>query len=138
MRSSWLLFAAVFTACAGPESRSIDDAALVAHGSGENWLAFGRTLNEQRFSPLTQIDTSNVANLKVDWFLDLPEKSGLVSTPLAANGVLYFIGGMNVVRAVDATNGRLIWSYDPRVANEPTGCARASTTVAASPSGGTR
>lgn len=103
-------------ACSGTE-RSIDDAALVADPRGENWLAFGRELNEQRFSPLVQIDTSNVARLKVDWFLDLPEKSGLVSTPLVSNGVLYFIGGMNVVRAVDATSGRLIWSYDPRVAD---------------------
>lgn len=116
MRPNWLLFAAALFACAGPESRSIEDGALVADSSGENWLAFGRTLSEQRFSPLRQIDATNVANLKVDWFMDLPDKSGLVSTPLVSDGVLYFVGSMNVVRAVDATSGRLIWSYDPRVA----------------------
>ena len=85
---------------------------------GEDWLAFGRTLSEQRFSPLRQIDTSNVKDLKVDWFIDLPDKSGLVSTPLVANGVLYFIGSMNRVRAVDATSGRLIWTYDPKVTEQ--------------------
>jgi quinohemoprotein ethanol dehydrogenase len=115
LRPSCLLIAA-FTACGGPQPRAIEDSALVADQSGENWLAFGRTLSEQRFSPLRQIDTTNVANLKVDWFVDLPDRSGLVSTPLVADGVLYFIGSMNVVRAVDATNGRLIWTYDPHVA----------------------
>ena len=115
MRPRWLLLATLVAACAGPEVRSIEDAALVADSSGENWLAYGRTLSEQRFSPLKQIDASNVARLKVDWFIDLPDKSGLVSTPLVSDGVMYFIGSMNVVRAVDATNGRLIWTYDPRV-----------------------
>ena len=112
----WLLFAAALSACARAEPHAIDDGALVADSSGENWLAFGRTLNEQRFSPLKQIDATSVAKLKVDWFIDLPEKGGLVSTPLVSNGVLYFVGSMNIVRAVDATSGRLLWSYDPRVA----------------------
>ena len=118
MRPNWLILATALAACAGPESRSIQDAALVADSSGENWLAFGRTLSEQRFSPLKQIDASNVANLKVDWFLDLPDTRGLVSTPLVNNGVLYFIGSMNIVRAVDATSGRVLWSYDPQVAKQ--------------------
>ena len=52
MRPSWPLFVGALVACAGPESRSIPDSALVADPGGENWLAFGRTLNEQRFSPL--------------------------------------------------------------------------------------
>jgi hypothetical protein len=38
-----------------------------------------------------------------------------VSTPLVVDGVLYFVGSMNVVRAVDATSGQLLWEYDPRV-----------------------
>jgi quinohemoprotein ethanol dehydrogenase len=118
MRPIWCLCSAVVVACAGAESRSVTDSALVADPSGENWLAFGRTLNEQRFSPLRQIDTATVNGLKVDWFVDLPDRGGLVSTPLVANGVLYFIGSMNVVRAMDATSGRSIWSYDPKVTEQ--------------------
>ena len=38
----------------------VDDAAMSDDGSGDNWLAFGRTLSEQRFSPLKQIDDANV------------------------------------------------------------------------------
>lgn len=77
------LIASVFVlaACGGSDTRSIDDAALSDTSQGENWLAFGRTLSEQRFSPLRQIDTSNVKDLEIDWFLDLPDKGSMVSTP---------------------------------------------------------
>lgn len=65
----------------------IDDAALANESNREDWLAFGRTHSEQRFSPLAQIDASNVAELRVDWVRDLPEDTGLVATPLVAGGV---------------------------------------------------
>ena len=94
----------------------VDDAALAREPSGAHWLAFGRTYSEQRFSPLASIDRSTVGSLAVDWYLDLPGERGLVSTPLVVDGVLYFIGSMNVVRAVDAASGALLWEYDPDVA----------------------
>ena len=111
---SALLWLCLLSACGGAP-RAIDDAALADTAQGENWLAFGRTYNEQRFSPLTEIDTATVSGLKVDWFLELPDDRGLVSTPLVADGVLYFVGSMNKVRAVDATDGRVLWTYDPHV-----------------------
>jgi len=82
---------------------------------GANWLAFGRTYSEQRFSPLTQINSLNVGDLAVDWYLDLPNDRGLTSTPLVVDGVLYFIGSMNIVRAVDGRTGELLWEYDPDI-----------------------
>ena len=82
---------------------------------GVNWLAFGRTYSEQRFSPLTQINAANVSELAVDWYINLPDARGLVSTPLVVDGMLYFNGSMNVVRAVDATSGAMLWEYDPKV-----------------------
>ncbi len=93
----------------------IDDEALANESNSEDWLAFGRTYSEQRFSPLTQINATNVAGLKVDWVRDLPEDTGLVATPLVADGVMYFVGSRNVVRAVSATSGELVWQYDPKV-----------------------
>ncbi len=98
-----------------PPATVVDDAALAHEGGGQNWLGYGRTYSEQRFSPLTQIDDASVSELGVDWVLELPDDRGLVSTPLVVDGVLYFIGSMNVVRAVDATSGELLWRYDPRV-----------------------
>jgi quinohemoprotein ethanol dehydrogenase len=93
----------------------VDDAALGNEASGDHWLAFGRTYSEQRFSPLTQINDTTIARLRPDWSLELPTDRGLVSTPLVVDGVLYFIGSMNVVRAVDAQSGKLLWTYDPDV-----------------------
>ena len=102
-----------------------DDKALADESQAANWLAYGRTHNERRFSPSDQVNTGNVANLKVDWFLDLPNDVGLVSTPLVVDGTLYFTGTMNVIRAVDAVTGELLWEYDPKVADEIRGKRRA-------------
>ena len=65
--------------------------------------------SEQRFSLLEQINTSNVARLGVDWTIDLPEAVGPVATPLVADGVMYFVGSRNIVRAVSAATGKLRW-----------------------------
>lgn len=80
-----------------------------------DWLAYGRTHSEQRFSPLTDINRDTVSRLGVAWYMDLPDDVGLVSTPLVVDGVLYFVGSMNVIRALDATTGALLWQYDPEV-----------------------
>ena len=46
---------------------------------------------------------------------------GLVSTPLVVDGILYFVGTMNIVRAVEAVSGEILWTYNPRVAEEIAG-----------------
>ncbi|MEQ1585806.1 MAG: PQQ-dependent dehydrogenase, methanol/ethanol family [Cyclobacteriaceae bacterium] len=97
------------------DSLLAEDQEIADESQTENWLAYGRTHNERRFSPLKNINTTTIGNLKVDWFLDLPNDRGLVSTPLVIDGVLYFCGTMNIVRAVDATSGKLMWEYDPEV-----------------------
>ena len=99
-----------------PGSTTVNDAAMADDSQGENWLAFGRTYSEQRFSPLTQINQSNVGSLELDWYIDLPNSRSLVSTPLVVDGIMYFISSMNIVRAVDATSGEELWRYDPQVA----------------------
>jgi quinohemoprotein ethanol dehydrogenase len=106
----WLL-----TAGCGATGLRIGDADLADESNREDWLALGRTHSEQRFSPLAEIDVTNVARLKVDWYRDLPEDTGLVATPLVADGILYFVGSRNVVRAVSATSGELLWQYDPKL-----------------------
>ena len=105
------------TAYSAYAAQHIDDAALGDESNSTDWLAHGRTYSEQRFSPLDQINASNVANLKLDWFLDLPDAVGLAATPLVSKGVMYFTGSHNIVRAVDASSGELLWTFDPRVAN---------------------
>ena len=115
MRAS-LLALGVALAVTPARAGDVDDAAMADESNTEEWLAYGRTHSEQRFSPLTQINRSNVSQLKVDWFIDLPDAVGLVATPLVADGVMYFVGSRNIVRAVSATSGELLWRYDPRIA----------------------
>src|SRR5262245_48944928 len=99
----------------GIDPASVNDISIADESLTSDWLAYGRTHNERRFSPLTDINVETVSRLGVDWYLDLPNDVGLVSTPLVVDGTLYFNGTMNVVRAVDATSGKLIWEYDPEV-----------------------
>ncbi|MEZ5559909.1 MAG: PQQ-dependent dehydrogenase, methanol/ethanol family [Pseudomonadales bacterium] len=116
-----LLCAASLATAAGI---NITDRDIADSSDTADWLAYGRTHDEQRFSPLTDISTDTVGRLGVAWYLDLPDDVGLVSTPLVLNGVLYFTGSMNVVRAVDARTGRLLWEHDPEVAREVAGHKR--------------
>ncbi len=99
-----------------PDMSTIGDREIADEQRTADWLAYGRTHSERRFSPLNDIRRGTVNRLGVAWYLDLPDDVGLVSTPLVVDGVLYFTGTMNVVRAVNATSGELIWSYDPDVA----------------------
>ena len=88
-------------------------AAIAASEQDGNWLSYGHSYNEQRYSPLTQINETSVGRLGLAWHLDLPGMRSLVSTPLVIDGVLYFSGSFSVVFAVDAVSGKLLWKHDP-------------------------
>jgi quinohemoprotein ethanol dehydrogenase len=107
-------FSLVLAAGAARAETVVDDQALGDESQGANWLSYGRTYSEQRFSPLKQIDTTNVGKLGLAWSLDLPTDRSLLSTPLVIDGVLYFTGTFSVTRAVDAKTGKLLWEYDPK------------------------
>ena len=94
---------------------TVNDATLGDEADGRNWLAFGRTYSEQRFSPLDQINAGNVNKLGLAWHLDLPNDRSLVGTPLVVDGVMYFEGSYNLIYAVDARSGKVLWNYDPQV-----------------------
>ena len=83
----------------------VDDAFLANETNEANWAGFGRTYSEQRFSPLAQINAQNVREIGIDWFLDLPKDRSLTGTPLVIDGVMYFNGSYNIVRAVNAATG---------------------------------
>ncbi len=75
-----------------------------------DWLMLGRTYDEQRFSPLDQVNQSNVNTLRMVWIRGLP--AGAESTiPIVYDGVLYVVSPINSVLALDATTGDLIWEY---------------------------
>jgi PQQ-dependent dehydrogenase (methanol/ethanol family) len=91
---------------------------LAADAEPGQWLSHGRTYHEQRFSPLTEIDTANVGELGLAWFGDLPTTRAQESTPLFIDGVLYVTTAWSNVLAFDARSGEELWSYDAQVPRE--------------------
>jgi quinohemoprotein ethanol dehydrogenase len=83
-----------------------------------NWMSYGRTYNEQRFSPLKDINEHNVGRLGLAWYYDLDTRRGQEATPLVVNGRMYFTSAWSKVFALDAATGSLLWSYDPKVPPE--------------------
>jgi quinohemoprotein ethanol dehydrogenase len=95
----------------------INDTALKNADSSGEWLTYGHTWSEQRYSPLKLIDTSNVTRLGLAWSHEIGQGGGpQEATPLFSNGVLYGITNWSITFAVDARTGKEIWRYDPEVA----------------------
>jgi quinohemoprotein ethanol dehydrogenase len=96
------------------------DAARVAKADDEagQWLVHGRTTSEQRHSPLSSIDRSNVKSLGVAWSFDLGSTRGVEATPIVVDGVMYLTAAWSVVFALDAVTGKELWKYDPKVPGE--------------------
>src|SRR5262249_14010920 len=77
-----------------------------------NWVYFGQDQAGTKYSTLTQIDTSNVKNLKRAWTFHTGDKSGFFeSTPLVIDSVMYF-AAQNGFFAIDAVTGQQIWKFD--------------------------
>jgi PQQ-dependent dehydrogenase (methanol/ethanol family) len=92
------------------------DTARIEAGGQNDWLTNHGSYKSYHFSPLAQINTSNVANLGVAW-IHIPGRStrGLQSTPLVADGVLYYTGSYSRVFALNGATGEVIWSYFPEL-----------------------
>jgi quinohemoprotein ethanol dehydrogenase len=103
------------TLACGAASARVDNAVLANEQDGRNWAAYGRTFSEGHYSPLSQIDAGSVSRLGLKWALDL-DVTNSITSPLAVDGVIYLAAGLSIVHAVDAKTGKLLWRYDPRVA----------------------
>ena len=79
--------------------------------SPDDWLMWRRTLDGWGYSPLDQIDRSNVGDLRMVWSRALNIPGRQQGTPLAYNGVLYMPNPNDVIQAIDATTGDLIWEH---------------------------
>ena len=81
-------------------------------GSTQDWTAYGGNPEQTHYSPLTQINKSNVKRLEVVWSYDTGETGGLQTSPIEVAGVLYGISPLQKIFALDATTGKLKWSFD--------------------------
>ncbi|MFN9847939.1 MAG: PQQ-dependent dehydrogenase, methanol/ethanol family [Alphaproteobacteria bacterium] len=94
------------------------DAKRIEAAAAEEWLSYGRTYDEQRFSPLDQVNRETVKRLGVAWWTEFDTDRGQEATPLIADGVLYTTTTWSKVFAFDAATGKPLWSYDPEVPGE--------------------
>src|SRR6267142_6729189 len=81
------------------------------------WPMYNRDLNGTRYSPLTQINTRNVARLTRAWTYKIGKDytSGITGgsemTPIVVNGVMYLANAKKVM-ALEPETGKEIWNYE--------------------------
>jgi quinohemoprotein ethanol dehydrogenase len=102
----------------------IDHARMVnADAQPGQWASYSRTWDEQRYSPLDQINDGTAHRLGLAWYDDLDTYRAVQATPIVVDRVLYNQTVFNVVTAYDATTGRKLWTFDPKVGKEWAGLA---------------
>src|SRR4026208_227704 len=131
-RGMKLLFLSALLLCMGgwiavaQNAKRINDNALKDAGKNkEDWISYNRDWSETRFSPLDQINATNVSKLGLAWSFDIPnvgQGTRQEGTPLVANGVLYSITPFSVVYAVDARTGKELWHTDPEANRSASAC----------------
>ena len=91
------------------EFKPVTDA-MLQDPAAEDWLMWRRTLNGWGYSPLDQVTTENVGDLQLVWSRALTE-GRQQGTPLAYDGVLYMPNPRDVIQAIDAVSGDLLWEH---------------------------
>lgn len=84
---------------------------LLFAGGDEDWPLFGHNYANHRFSTLTQIDDTNVADLELAWRFDTGRKNSFQATPIVSAGTMFVSTPFNDVIALDALTGKLNWRY---------------------------
>ena len=84
--------------------------AMLQDPAPEDWLMWRRTLDGWGYSPLDQVNRENVGELRMVWTRSLAARTSEI-TPLAYGGVLYVPQAEDVIEALDAETGDLIWEY---------------------------
>jgi quinohemoprotein ethanol dehydrogenase len=107
------------SAFAAGGAATVDGARIAAADrEPQNWLTHGRTYDEQRFSPLAQVNDGNVGQLGLAWSYPTLTTRGLQASPLIVDGKMYTTGTWSIVFALDAKTGKELWKYDPMVPRE--------------------
>ena len=90
-------------------AQTVVDTARIEAGGQNDWLTYHGSYKSYHYSPLAQINASNVSNLGVAW-IHIPGRStrGLQSMPLVADGVLYYTGSYSRTFALNGATGEVI------------------------------
>lgn len=123
-RRSLLLGGASALASSALGSAAWSKAAAIFEPDHGEWPVYGGTNAAAKYSPLAQIDRSNVSNLKTAWVWESPDAAIVAQnpglrpgefqcTPIMVGGVLYLSTAFCQICAVDAATGRTLWVHDP-------------------------
>jgi quinohemoprotein ethanol dehydrogenase len=100
---------------AQPTTRPSQQDLSTTKSGGKDWITFGGAVNNQRYSTLDQINTTNVSQLKGAWMTRLGSGRGakyrFEADPLVIDGVMYIPTGNDDIFALDAKTGRKLWEY---------------------------
>ncbi len=127
MGLSVMLSVALLTACgkktevaatSGPAANVTAERLTNAASEPAQWMTYGGTYSEQRFSQLKKIDSGNVGTLGLQWFADYTTNQNQHGSPLFVDGVLYVSTARNVVHAFDGKTGQMLWTYNPNIQGE--------------------
>jgi len=82
---------------------------LNADKEPHNWLMYYGSYRGWRYSPLQQINTTNVKRLVVKWAFQTGPNENFQVTPVVADGVMYLSNMRNDIFALDAATGKMLW-----------------------------
>ncbi|HET7607115.1 MAG TPA: PQQ-binding-like beta-propeller repeat protein, partial [Gammaproteobacteria bacterium] len=112
LKTSALLVAVAICGGAAAQQRTLRPVTdeMLQNPDPADWLSWRRTLNHWGYSPLTEINKRNVAQLRLVW--TRPLAVGVQEgTPLVHDGVMFFPNPNDITQALDAATGDLIWEY---------------------------
>ena len=89
----------------------------VAQDSGDS-PHYGSTLDNQRFSPLNEINTGNIWNLELSWRFRTGKKATFQTSSIVIDGIMYITTPYSDVIALHADTGNLMWRYKHRLEAE--------------------
>ncbi len=92
---------------------------LIANPPAGEWPSWRRTLDNQGYSPLDRIDAQTVGKLQLAWAWPMADVGMQETAPLMHDGILFLQTNNNIVQALDARTGDLIWEYRPALAKIP-------------------
>ena len=87
-------------------------AQTTSSSANKDWPTYGGSPEGNHYSTLSQINRTNVKQLKLAWSFDTGETGGLQSSPLIINGILFGISPSQKIFALDAATGKLLWQFD--------------------------
>lgn len=98
----------------------VSDGDLRANAS-DDWLMIRGNYRAWSYSELAQITTANVSDLELQWVWSMTDGGWNEPAPIVHDGVLYLYNQGNVIQALDAASGELLW--ENRIGPAPTGSA---------------